>query len=666
VLNLVILALLACTDGGDSKAPADDTGKPSPEPPACPEVEAPDLAADTWIPAGPLPAMALHSFATDGGAPVWISSHNAGMWRADEDLSWSYVRQGITHINAELALRPGDPEHLVRSAGGLAERTPDGGVTWEALPLGGITGDADDLVNALAYTSWSPDRIIGVLRGGGAYVSEDDGDSWTLMGYAPIHEAPLVEDPWYVWGWRVLPEAAEGGRVVFGDGFGVAVSDDGMATWTRTLDTEVGGFSLMRDPRDPRRILVGSPDGLLESTDEGSTWTLRDIGGDGTGGAWARDGSWLAIVGKYDVLVSEDGGESFVARAHPFHDPVGVSILDDGRLLVADHAGAWASDDRGATWTDVSAGLEDAGMSVVVADPLCPARVFAASRCGSGLYTSEDYGASWTPNRQYMHYVMGVHFSPANPTRAWAVTDDDVLRSDDGGATWAKAWSRYHFHGFASHPDDAERALLGSVGSGGWADETMRVYRTEDGGATWTDSSTGLPESEASAHAIHHWPGDPDVVLLGTYRGGDVSHLDGDGIGLYRSEDGGASWAQVGIDVTEIAGFAVVGDAVYAATSEGIWGSTDGGVGWSPASGPTGHVTAIAFGPAGTAAERVGLAFDRDGGGWRTDDGGATWAPLDAGLPGLRGETLAQVSISADGTVGYLAIVGYGVRRIGL
>lgn len=629
----------------------------------CPEVDAPALSGATWAAAGALPATGLHTIASDGGAPIWLASHSTGVWRAGADLAWDDLVLGVTHTVSEIALRPGDPDRAFRSAGGQVERTRDGGVTWTSLPLGIPDGRVDE-VRALTVTPWAPDRVLAIQESGAASISEDDGETWLPVGYAPVREPPAVDDPFHLWGWRLLPEVEDGGRVVFGDGFGVAVSDDGMRTWTRTLDTPLGGYALLRDPLDARHVLAGAPDGLYASFDEGSTWSLREIDGDGISGAWAGDGSWLAIVGTTDVLVSDDAGATFTARPHPIAMPSGAAILDDGRLLVTDHMGVWVSINRGAHWADASFGLEDRGVSVVLADPSCPARVWAGSRCGGGLYRSEDYGETWAPDHTFFHYVMGLH--PDAHGRLWAVSDDRLLVTTDRGQFWREAWQRYHFHGFAAHPDDPDQLLIGSVGSGEWADDTMRVYRSDDGGDTWIDSADGLPETDASAHALLRWPGDPDVVLLGTYKGGDVSHRTGEGVGLWRSEDDGATWAQVDLAVVDVATLAPAGDAVLAATDAGIARSEDGGVTWTIVLGPASPVLAVALGEPGTPGEAVGLALGADGTAWHSDDTGRTWFEHDTELPRNPSTQLAQVSVSADGTVGYVTVFDHGVFRIGL
>ncbi len=631
----------------------------------CADIDAPALSTDVWSLAGGLPATGVLSLATTGSGPIYAGSHSTGVWVTEDAESWASVMVDVTHTLAELIVRPGDPQHVFRSSGGALQRTRDGGQTWEALALGLVApGLAPQPVWAIAVTPWSPDRVLAADRSGASYLSLDNGD--TFVSTAPIlirHEAPS-DDPFQTNAWRLLPESTEGGRVLFTDGYGVATSDDTMTTWVRRLDTPVGGYSLTRDPFDPAHLFVGGPEGLYESADEGTTWSLRDLGGDVVLGAWSSDGARLVLIGSDTVFVSADAGASFTTKPHAYAVLGAVAVLDDGRILLAHHDGVVVTRDDGATWAPAGEGMVDRGMAVVVADPRCPARVYAASRCGGGLYRSEDYGQTWAHVHQYVHYVMGLHFDPSVADRLWAVTDDRLMRSEDAGANWTEVLQRYHFHGFALHPDEPDTLLLGSVADGEWADTAMHVLRSDDGGSTWADSSAGLPdtapESDASAHTLVRWPGAPEVVLLGTYKGGGVSHQTGAGAGLWRSIDGGGSWTQAALDVDDVAFLVAAGDRVWAATGSGLWGSGDLGVSWAQAEGPEGGILSVAF------QGSVGLAFGQDGRLWASEDTGATWVERDASLPRNPSSNLAQVSLSVDGAVGYVTVFDHGVWRIGL
>ena len=56
------------------------------------------------------------------------------------------------------------------------------------------------------------------------------------------------------------------------------------------------------------------------------------------------------------------------------------------------------------------------------------------------------------------------------------------------------------------------------------------IYKSADGGKSWSEQSEGLENRDVTALAID--PDDPQIVYCGTW-----------GKGVYRSDDGGATWA---------------------------------------------------------------------------------------------------------------------------
>src|SRR5579884_2083152 len=75
------------------------------------------------------------------------------------------------------------------------------------------------------------------------------------------------------------------------------------------------------------------------------------------------------------------------------------------------------------------------------------------------------------------------------------------------------------------------------------------VWKTEDGGVTWANVSDGFFRT-ASVGAIAVAESDPNVLYVGTGEStirGNVSHGDG----VYKSTDGGATWRHLGLADTE-------------------------------------------------------------------------------------------------------------------
>ena len=109
-----------------------------------------------------------------------------------------------------------------------------------------------------------------------------------------------------------------------------------------------------------------------------------------------------------------------------------------------------------------------------------------------------------------------------------------------------------------------------------------RVYRSEDGGTTWSESSTGLPNNDDSAH-VYIMPKQKNTKELFywevIWRENDHNSMN-DAFGLYRSED--KKWSELGKNNgcryrKNIPEIAECNGKIYIATDDGVYDSTDGG-----------------------------------------------------------------------------------------
>lgn len=654
---LVLLLSIACSgrDGQDSRPgepddtdPGDDTGGTLPyDCGGIPEVPAP--RADQWTMAGPVEAGTILTLATaaDHRYPVYAAGSRTGGWRADDDaFAWAELPVIRYHAYADLVVDEHNPLRVLHSAGGMLYRSENGGASWDPMPLGSVSMEGGAEVELVLGLAGRGSEAWAVLSTGEALYSPDFGYTWESRGDTGIE---MMMEGW-AFDWRLTGPGPEGETLFFTEGEDLYRSPDGGRSWQPVRPDLVYPRAVTRGPAG--EVAVGYGSGYAVSTDDGDTWVETEVGQPVTVTAYTRSGR--LVVGNHTRLWV-DGQVRELPR-----DPLILAAVEETLLLGHDE-GVEVSFDDGATWEHVPENMTDDGMSVVMTHPVCPNRVYLGSRCTGGVYISADWGQTWPHVDDYFHYVMSLHFDRFDPDHLWSVTDDLLTESWDGGETWTILEQAYHFHGFGVHPDDPETLLLGSVGSGEWADDTMRVYRTHDGGLTWTDSSAGLPGSEASAHTIAYWEEDPDVVLLGTYKGNDASHQFGEGIGMYRSTDGGASWNLVSaLPVTDIAWLEPAGGTIWAATNDGVWSTADGGATWTRAAGADGVMLSVDF------VGDLGLAYNNNATVYRTDDGGQTWAPYGFGLPPSGGTTLAQVAIALDQSRAWITVFGSGVFQIGL
>ncbi|MGH7475510.1 MAG: hypothetical protein ACRELD_04420 [Longimicrobiales bacterium] len=213
-------------------------------------------------------------------------------------------------------------------------------------------------------------------------------------------------------------------------------------------------------------------------------------------------------------------------------------------------------------------------------------------------------------------------------------------------------------HGVAQQPGTY---YMGSTGGG--------VWKSEDYGRNWRPIADAYLET-GSIGAIEVAAADPGVVYVGTGSDGIRSNII-TGRGVYKSTDAGETWSFVGLrDVGQIGAVeahpgnpdivyvAAIGHAFGPNRDRGVYKSTDGGRTWRN----------VLFVSDSTGAVDLELAPDnpneiyasmwrgerkpwtiisgaREGGIWKSEDGGESWRKLEGGLPdGLFGKSDLAVS----------------------
>ncbi|HWD68477.1 MAG TPA: hypothetical protein VG227_10995 [Caulobacteraceae bacterium] len=224
-----------------------------------------------------------------------------------------------------------------------------------------------------------------------------------------------------------------------------------------------------------------------------------------------------------------------------------------------------------------------------------------------GVWKSTNAGANWAPifDGQPNGSIGAIAVAPSNPDVIYVGTGEGDLRGDV------------------------------TYGDG--------VYKSVDGGKTW--SHIGLADSRQIGAVIVD-PHDPNIVLVAA-----IGHAFGPNAerGVFRSADGGATWAKVLYKDPDTGAIDVAFDPsnskiVYAALwqvrrqpwsldsggpGSGLYRSADGGLTWTRLSGhglPEGVLGRIDVSVSGADPKRIYAMIEaRDGGLYRSDDGGESW-----------------------------------------
>jgi len=196
-------------------------------------------------------------------------------------------------------------------------------------------------------------------------------------------------------------------------------------------------------------------------------------------------------------------------------------------------------------------------IAVVESDP----STFYVGTATGGVWKTENAGVTFAPvfEHEATSSIGDVTVAPSNPNVVWVGTGEPqnrqsspwgngVYRSVDGGATWRHLGleETHHIARIRVHPSDPDVAYVAAVGHLWGPNPERGVYKTTDGGATWTrvlfvDESTGAIDLVMD-------PGDPQTLFAAMYqrqRRAWGFNGGGPGSGIYRTNDGGASWVEV-------------------------------------------------------------------------------------------------------------------------
>lgn len=255
------------------------------------------------------------------------------------------------------------------------------------------TGYNHPFLFGLDYDPRDPSTLY-LAAGNGLIRASEHGSKWKILTGSDVTE---LRD--------VSVDRKSAGTVYFAHSAGMRVTHDGGVTWR-----ELAG-SLRRKYTEAIRVdrtrsgvvLAGTEQGILRSSDEGTSWKLA-----GAAGFQIlhieqspHDGCfWLAATQGGGLFASRDCGLTFenlgrIGVGHNVYDIAFDPVRPERIALASWGTGVLVSGDGGTTWHARNQGLPRADVWSVIFDPGQLGRLYASVH-EEALYVSENDGASWS------------------------------------------------------------------------------------------------------------------------------------------------------------------------------------------------------------------------------------------------------------------------------
>ncbi|MGO9261234.1 MAG: hypothetical protein ACLQU1_33730 [Bryobacteraceae bacterium] len=529
--------------------------------------------------------------------------------------SWRIIGPGGGGSTFHPTVSPHDPNlALIACDMTGAYLTRDGGRSWRMFNLGGT-------VRFFAFDPHDP--LVVYAQAQALFRSADAGESWSMI--------------------LPRPQSVRG----------ISLADDHAEVTFRVSDGPRGPVTALAiDPADSRILYAA-----LRNGPQFTLWTSSDAGA-----TWQQSGALPA--GASQIWV--DGHSLTTSRTLYVAAAQAISARRDGR---------WQTGPSPGPIEHVSAGFSAAG----------PPVVYATS--GGRIFVSEDGGGQW--RESLLPGVGGqageISTSAHHPETAYVSFEGlraplrssfGVAQTIDRGLHWQLVWQDTNT--LAANVHDAWLSALFGPGWPGapygigvspndpalvFTTDSGRAMRTGDGGATWEalyarsagggSTTTGIDVT--TCYGVHFDPFDARRLFI-TYTD----------IGLFASEDGGASWQSATRGVP--GGWANttywmefdprVRERMWAAMSGvhdlprdkmwrnrspdtytgGVVESGDGGRTWRVANAGMGETAAthILLDPASPPDARVLYVAGFGRGVFQSTDGGAHWALRNTGIAGAQ------------------------------
>jgi photosystem II stability/assembly factor-like uncharacterized protein len=324
-------------------------------------------------------------------------------------------------------------------------------------------------------------------------------------------------------------------------------------------------YHLKGSPADPDRLYASQSSGwfgqvIQRSNDGGKTWEPVDnkfvydgVPGthqwyDGTPHPWEFKRVWHLEPSPNDP------------------DLVWAGVEDAAMFRTKDGGRSWQElpalrgHGSGSKWQPGAGGL---CLHTIVLDPANPQRMFIAISA-AGAFRTDDGGASWKainkglrsegipdPDAEVGHCVHRIAMHRSRPSVLFMQKHWDVMRTDNAGESWQEVSGNLPTDfGFAIdvHAHEPETIYVVPIKSDSEhfpPDGRLRVYRSRQGGHDWEALTNGLPQRDCYVNVLRDAMAVDALDSCGIYFGTTGGQV-------YASANSGDSWTPIVRDLPPV------------------------------------------------------------------------------------------------------------------
>jgi len=324
-------------------------------------------------------------------------------------------------------------------------------------------------------------------------------------------------------------------------------------------------YHLKGSPADPNRVYASQSSGwfgqlIQRSDDGGATWTAVN-------NAFAYDG----VPGTHQWYDGTPHPWEFKRVWHlepSLTDPdvVYAGVEDAALFKTADGGQSWQelpglrAHGSGPHWQPGAGGL---CLHTIILDPSGARRIYVAISA-AGAFRSDDSGATWTainrglksegipdPDAEVGHCVHHIAMHPDRPNVLFMQKHWDVMRSRDGGDSWHEVSGNlptdfgFAIDVHAHEPDTVYVVPITSDSHHFPPDGRLRVYRSRTGGDEWEPLTAGLPQENCYVNVLRDAMSVDTLESCGVYFGTTGGQV-------YASIDAGDTWTAIVRDLPPV------------------------------------------------------------------------------------------------------------------